>query len=61
MVLVKLLGKAYLVQTPKEFDEIALAGESALDASKFLTVKINTAAQSLANKIKDSFTRCFRF
>ena len=39
----KILGNI-LRKTPKEFDEIALAGESALDASKFLTVKINTAA-----------------
>ena len=49
----KILGNI-LRKTPKEFDEIALAGESALDASKFLTVKINTAAQNLANKIKEA-------
>ena len=49
----KALGKLFKKADP-EFDEIALAGESALDAAKFVTVKMNTAAQSLSNKIKEA-------
>ena len=41
-------------KAPKAYDEAALAGESALDTSKFITVKINSATQSLSNKIKDA-------
>ena len=43
-----------LRKTPKAYDDAALAGESAMDTSKFITVKINSAAQSLSNKIKDA-------
>jgi hypothetical protein len=49
----KLLSKA-IVQSSKELDDMALAGESALDAMKFITVKVNTLAQNLSNKIKDT-------
>ena len=42
------------VKLQKIYDEAALAGESALDTSKFITVKINSATQSLSNKIKDA-------
>ena len=43
-----------LRKTPKAYDDAALAGESAMDTSKFITVKLNSAAQSLSNRIKDS-------
>jgi hypothetical protein len=46
----KILGRNF----GKVDNEIALAGESALDAMKFSTVKINTAAQNLSNKIKEA-------
>ena len=46
----KILGRNF----GKVDTEIALAGESALDAMKFGTVKINTAAQNLSNKIKEA-------
>ena len=43
-----------LIKAQKSYDEAALAGESAMDTSKFITVKLNSAAQSLSNKIKDA-------
>lgn len=46
----KILGRNF----GKVDTEISLAGESALDAMKFGTVKINTAAQNLSNKIKEA-------
>ena len=46
----KILGRNF----GKVDTEVALAGESALDAMKFGTVKINTAAQNLSNKIKEA-------
>ena len=43
-----------LRKAPKAYDDAALAGESALDTSRFITVKINSAAQLLSNKVKDA-------
>ena len=48
------LFASQLRKAPKAYDDAALAGESALDTSKFITVKLNSAAQSLSNRIKDA-------
>jgi len=41
-----------LRQMPKDFDAAALSAEATLDAAKMSTVRLNTAAYELANKIK---------
>ena len=41
-----------LKQMPKDFDAAAISAEATLDAAKFSTVKLNSAAYELANKIK---------
>jgi len=41
-----------LRQMPKDFEVAALSAEATLDAAKMSTVKLNTAAYELANKIK---------
>ena len=37
---------------PKDFEVAALSAEATLDAAKMSTVKLNSAAYELANKIK---------
>jgi len=41
-------------QMPKDFDAAALSAEATLDAAKMSTVKLNSAAYELANKIKQN-------
>ena len=42
-----------LKKMPKDFDAAALSAEATLDAAKMSTVKLNSAAYELANKIKE--------
>ena len=43
-----------LKQMPKDFDAAAISAEATLDAAKMSTVKLNSAAYELANKIKQN-------
>ena len=43
-----------LRQMPKDFDAAAISAEATLDAAKMSTVKLNSAAYELANKIKQN-------